>query len=146
MSRRLRIAPFLFLVALTIALWVRSYWYSESIVTAKTPTAWALGTIEGRLMVGRFRQGSVNNRREWQLSWSPSRGVSKIRSLSFGLDYSGDERSIVVPFWSILAAIAFCWLPKIRPAVSLQFSLRALFITTTLIALVLGLGAWLASP
>jgi hypothetical protein len=145
MSRRLRIAASLLLAALVVALWVRSYWYSESIVTTKTPTAWALGTIEGRLISGRFRQGIVNNRREWQLSRSPSRGESKIRSLSFGFDYSGNERSIAVPFWSILAAIAVCWLPASWPSVRLQFSLRALFITTTLIAILLGLFVWLAS-
>lgn len=146
MPRRLRIAASVILAALTITLWVRSYWYSELITTTKTPTAWALGTIEGRLVVGRFRQGSVNNRREWHLARSPSGDVSKIRSLIFGFDYSGNNRSIAVPFWSILAAIAFYWRPNIRPSLSRQFSLRTLFITTTLIAILLGLGAWLASP
>ena len=143
MPRRLRIAASLFFAVLTIALWVRSYWYSELVVTRKTPTALALGTIKGRLVLGSYPQGSVNNRREWYLDRSNQHSSYRVSTLGFEFDPFGDVKSIMVPFWFMLAAIAANWLPVIWPSFRWQFSLRALFITTTLVALALGLGVWL---
>lgn len=147
MDRKLRIAVSVFFGLLTVALcvlWVRSYWVSELLVTAKTPTAWSLGPIRGGLLLGTYPQGTVNNWREWYLASSPSRSGTIVRSLRFSFDFSGDTKSMVVPFWFLIGATCAFWMPLSWPTIRPQFSLRTLLIATTLVAVVLGLAAWVA--
>ena len=60
-----------------------------------------------------------------------------------------DHFAIVAPHWVFALVFAFLafapWAKNIGPPVPSRFSLRTMLIAVTLVAVVLGLGIWLAS-
>jgi len=60
-----------------------------------------------------------------------------------------DHFAIVAPHWAFALVFAFLafapWAKNIGPPVPARFSLRTMFIATTLLAVVLGLAVWLVT-
>jgi hypothetical protein len=64
--------------------------------------------------------------------------------LGFGWQTDDDSIYAYIPFWFLtLSCIAFAWLTVVPPSAIKRFSLRALLIATTLVAVVLGVAAWM---
>jgi hypothetical protein len=114
---------------LFVALWVRSYWWMDSI------------PLLGKYSLTSFR-GDILCNKPWAITYSgptpfqfpPRRyGVSTIPSAQPGLIIM--EGGHALPYWvSIVLAVALgitAWLPH-------RFNLRTLLIATTVVAVVLG--------
>jgi hypothetical protein len=74
--------------------------------------------------------------------------VQKRFSYGFGAKFDSSHQVIFFPFWlAVLGSFALGWVSwaRLSNSHSLQFSLRTMLIATTLVAVVLGLGVWLAS-
>jgi hypothetical protein len=126
---------------LLVVLWVRSYWWVDSIETRKTPTFWVVASSRGALGVGYNPLVYPVADRDWKFeSYSPDYNEQMpVHSfLGFYIHHLQGEAAIVVPHWSlVLFTAVIAPLPWIRW--STQFSLRTLLIATTLVAVVLGL-------
>jgi hypothetical protein len=139
MARKLRIAASVFFAVVAVAfcvLWVRSYWYHElvlcsfdqqfSTIPEESVDPWIV-----------YRQPAS----DW---WAGEEGPW--RAQSWGGFYVNLRQTpiVVAPYWFWLlipATLAAMFWRNPLP----RFSLRALLFTTTLVAVVLGLGVWLAS-
>jgi hypothetical protein len=142
--RRLRIAVSVFFAVLTVALgvlWVRSYWWTDSIGIGYwgNHTVWAR-SIDGTVIVG--------------TPWTPKPHVSiktfpteewrniPARPSFLGFRWGKSMNWVpVVPLWFfmlIFGAIAFVTVSN-RPLREYRFSLRTMLIAMTLFAVVLGL-------
>jgi hypothetical protein len=134
MARKLRIAVSVFFGLLAVALFV--LWpltYSKPL-SITFPGAIAEEHREFRIGGGQIRMDSVTRLRYQVQSW-PKRTwqtSNAIKSVHFPLWFC---TAISITFAAIL------WVPHS----TFRFSLRTLLIATTLVAVVLGLGAWLAS-
>lgn len=154
--RKLRIAwsvAWGIVAVLLIALWVRSYWWSDSIVADFTTSlctqvdsgygicAFVISNhkLPGNTWV--VHSDSVHNPRfpygEYPPPHSPIWGFF---SPYIRVDDGVIDASVILPTWFAITVTAsfaaFPWL-------SFRFSLRALLIATTLVAMALGLIVWL---
>jgi hypothetical protein len=150
MARKLRIAVSVFFGVVTVALcvlWVRSYWQVD-FLTRYTPMY--QGIISNRSLCQiQFNlhpyPGAV--RTPWQLDSVSADMLPNLRPNSWAIwrpkIVRGSNMAVItMPYsWITLLFAAFSSLPLIP----FRFSLRTLLIATTLFAIVLGLGAWLAS-
>jgi hypothetical protein len=145
--RRTRIAASVFFAVLTVALcalWVRSYSRSDSCRVFSVGVISNLGQlffwnaanqteIPNGLMSGLSDQGYIG-RLQFLMDLQ--------MSIGFGIADDGKETIAVFPFWFFVllagAASAIPWF-------AFRFSVRTMFIATTLVAVALGLGVWLAS-
>lgn len=119
---------------LLIAIWIRSYWYVDTIALARSSVTWMQGfiffdsTIELKPNAVKpwNRFGAVSTMSIWNLH---GEGISKItgRFIQIGL---------IAPFVVALSAL---------PWVQQRFSLRTLLVAMTLFAVLVGLGRWSAS-
>jgi hypothetical protein len=144
--RKLRIAwsvAWGVVAVLLCVLWVRSYWQSDSIISAAGPAARGVrATIfNGHIELDSATYYAGPPRIEWRLDES-----SELAPVFFSKTRKGfawDRQYSVVPIWlPLIVAGAFAITPYIRW--SNRFSLRALLIATTLVAVVLGLIVWAA--
>ena len=159
MSRRLRIAASVFFAALTIVLavlWVRSYWVVnnwQSVVVDHRALQWCsrhggmyfafhsfrTAEDEGNFSphFGNYRYGTP----EYALWVDDARPTFELRRIT---DRYGTHFAFVrLPYW--FAMLSGGVLSAIAPFWKWRFSLRTLLIATTLIAVLLGSGIWLAS-
>jgi hypothetical protein len=171
--RKLRIAWSVFwglACVLLIVLWVRSYWWFDTLPIQNRFGKHGISAIQGKLMWD--RPLGVQSKSVWQ-------GVEPYMKKNFGItSFRLDEviivdprtqvpgfelpghRSVTVPIWiPTLAAAALAaipWIPwrlvfvaplsgalaAVAPWLKWTFSLRTLLIAMTQVALVLGLIAW----
>lgn len=150
--RRLRITMSVFFAVVTVTLcvlWVRSYWWREQAVLVFSPGRYLDVQSDRGNLSTRFRDMGDQVRlpaydqktfifRSWWLSTSD-------RTQGFGGHISRDFVCIASPYWFLvltsatLSMFTALWRPR------WNFSLRSMLIATTLVAVVLGLGVWLAS-
>jgi hypothetical protein len=141
--RRTRIAVSVFSVVLTVALvvlWVRSYWRFDEIVWTSETRTFAISSSQGKLSTE-----TINDRVLLPLGWSrvsfrDSDSDDEPKTLlGFGWHKENGSITAVLPLWFLaLLSAAIAWLPGRR------FSLRNMLITTTLVAVLLGLDVWFA--
>ena len=141
-KRRVRIAVSVFFGVLTVAmcvLWVRSYNHQFGVWWQYTNQySFTIASEVGSVLIGlrdRERPG-VGFRRNKIDKESADTLMSVWEMETNGLGFGVSGSSAIVPYWSImlcLATIAALAWP------SWQFSLRTMFITTTLVAGLLGL-------
>lgn len=144
--RNLRISVSVFFGLLTVALcvlWVRSYWRTDGISRVG---AW-IGTVQssyGYVMLFYMPKNEqvlyIGPTADWWISGNRTSGMVPNRlfhSTSSRTTVAVPHLFLIVPS-TVIAIAAF-------PASLFSFSLRALLIATTLIAVMLGLGVWLAS-
>jgi hypothetical protein len=136
---------------LLMGLWVRSY-YREDILNIALPscgfTAWSLegqaDLVTAETPAGTFRIDSFP-------ADEPKAYTGGLPENEIGLGFGGVSYPggffVTFPFWfpvslsATLAAVTFPW-----KLLSWRYSLRTLLITTTLVAVGLGLIVWLSSP
>jgi hypothetical protein len=141
--RRTRIAVSVFFGVLTVLLcllWVRSYWRFDEIVWTSETRTFAVSASQGKLSIE-----TINDRVLLPPGWS---------RVSFWDSDSDDEPKTLFGFgWqrengSITANLPLCFLALLCAAIAWlqgkRFSLRTLLIATTLVAVVLELGVWMA--
>jgi hypothetical protein len=149
--RRLRIAASLFFATLAVALcvlWVRSYWYHELVLCSFDQNFVLIVSQPGGFGFSIIPEESVDPwiiyrqpASEW---WASEEG--QWRAQSWGGFYINFRQTpiVVAPYWFWLlipATLAALFWRNPLP----RFSLRTLLIATMLVAVVLGLGVWLAS-
>jgi hypothetical protein len=143
---------------LLVAIWVRSYFRWDSPHGPFLGNRWIqLNSLQGHLFIGiherdslgsygsyvhwnwrtfrlhRLRETGATGTVAWPFDW-------RIGALGFGVVETNGLRSVFLPYWflvliTIAVAAAACWKS------SWQFSLRTLLIVTTLVAVLLGIGA-----
>jgi Na+/melibiose symporter-like transporter len=154
MPRKLRIAVSVFFAVLTVALcvmWVRSYKWRD-VIRCRTSGSNVIvfASMKGKLIA--YDYVLPNIAPQWELKtieivnggyfWADETQYRGI--LGFIVKDVLESRLLGAPHWFfILSTVAIASAPWIRH--STRFSLRTLFIATTLVAVVLGLGVWLAS-
>jgi hypothetical protein len=138
---------------LLIALWVRSYWWWDTayfpLTTQKMVT---VHSKEGSLGVSSYSPSILLNRRPWRSGivltgwgyWCSA--LSQPRNTNARMFGGGSDQyytHVRFPHWFPILlftiSAAFAGFPWIR----WRFSLRTLLIATTLVAVVLGLIAWI---
>jgi len=155
MPRKLRIAASVFFGLATVALcvlWIRSYWYWDSIRAGYPPCLYAADSANGKFGIGGFdpTDPDVKVAPSWKYYCDESeRAMMAVRidptktlggwGFAFGFDGAGFR--IASPYWfpAMLFATAGITLWRNRTC---RFSLRTLLIATTLLAVVLGLVTW----
>lgn len=152
MPRKLRIAVSVFFGVLTLTLcilWVRSYWWWDSVYVGVTDHSFAvLESVKGRCNAGiafvkpthpfelSVQELGVTQDPEWEVGKS-------ILGFEWWSSAGGFESAgMLIPHWFLVAVTATC---SAIPWINRRFSLRTLLLATTLVAFVLGLGAYLAS-
>jgi hypothetical protein len=120
---------------LLIALWVRSYWNVDSIITKLG----LISSVEGSFVSTSLFHLSPTDTHAWEFD-EHSYEITFPESTFLGFHFVGDTLGWValVPQWFVvLAAVTLAAAPWLRW--SKRFSLRTLLIVTTLVAVVLGL-------
>jgi hypothetical protein len=147
--RRTRIATSVFFGVLSLILlmmWVRSYWYFDQVRHSVNGATYAgIDSMVGRIRVSSQTLGnhlpSFTGHSSIDLRDLPQR-QPKSPTFSWIVTHSG-RTMITFPHWLPLVVTAgiatICWLPIDR-----RCNLRTLFLATTLVAVLLGLGVWLA--
>ena len=149
--RKLRIAWSVgwgLLDVLLIALWVRSYWWSDRILSGET---WATTYVEsyvGRNTFGRYhsdlaRLPSSEDNEEWYIiNTTPVKAFDPDSDPAFEFYWRGVDSGIrvTIPSWLL---VLFSGILAAVPWFRWRFSLRTLLIATTLTAVVLGLVVWM---
>jgi hypothetical protein len=127
---------------LLVALWVRSYWYSDIIYRADA--SGSLIAMKSNYGALTFLQVNTSITRDWVIQLD-SRPSTKERQ-AFFWDDNGDVAGIMVPFWAMAMPLALLAVVTGIPGIpwSKRFSLRTLLIATTLVALGLGMIVYLA--
>ena len=149
--RRVRIAVSVFFGVLTVALcvlWVRSYWYVDTVsVTSKSGAR--LRSVMSGCGVLCINDWSPAYRRwaggVWKREIMPvqERWIARFRDTpKFQFDRSADGWGIDLPYWLFVMSAGVA---SAMPGMQSRFSLRTMLIATTLVAVVLGLGVWIAS-
>jgi hypothetical protein len=153
--RRLRIAMSVFFAVLTVALcvqWVRSYGVRKIRQGPIGKHVLSIQSAQGELGIGfwdwpyKTFAWNMRTNADTESLWPTVKGESPFSNLGIRWYRQSipDMTLVVVPFWlpvSMAATIAVApWIIHLR-----RFSLRTMLIATTLVAVVLGLGVWLAS-
>ena len=135
------------LCALLIVLWVRSYWWTE-VRTLLITEKWSVsyGLYPGVIGIG-VRSGDdgtplILEADDW---WSVQQLRGSPAYSSRVLGYFGYGGGVVaLPYWfAVLLAVTLAVAPWVRQ-LNWRFSVRTLLITTTLVAVVLGLSVYAA--
>jgi hypothetical protein len=127
-------------------LWVRSYWWIDSIDGHNDEIS--ISGVSGRGEVGvdvqPYKVPFRGPAPRWHYEcYEPNYNESMPREIVLGFMFHNDanERAIIMPYWALLfPAAGFTTCTWVRW--SKQFSLRTLLIATTLIALLLGLAVY----
>jgi len=150
MTRRLRIAVSVFFAVLTVllcVLWLRSFSTREHLRwRVTTSRAVSIASREGIIGVSTWTK-NLDGISSFVFSGPvvgspPRRQMSNPLGFEFIRSKEYDGLSVVVPYWFTVLTCAICvTIPHVLN--SHRFSLRTLFIATTLLAVVLGLAVWL---
>ena len=121
---------------LLIVLWVRSYWYEDSVwYTDRNIVVSGVLSIPGSI-VFQHLQMSGTDKHGW--NFKTKRVPTQIVS-GWKWEHDPGHLSVPVPTWFLCGlVISFGVIPWLR----WRFSLRTLLIATTLVAVVLGLIVW----
>jgi hypothetical protein len=145
---------------LLIALWVRSYWRSDSFTTLIGSNSITYSSFLGGTRIG--WEPRIRNQKapRWKYESQSTDDIYKTvrrlaaptgkppvlpdRSFLFRLDFDTHVGRIRIPHWLLTVPLIIITAVSIRPWIHWQwkFSLRTLLIATMLIAVVLGLMAW----
>jgi hypothetical protein len=130
---------------LLIALWVRSYWWCNSIyIQHSTQVRIArVFSMQGRIGISSRQHGMDTKFRSFKLGEpmeytddygrnSTSAWIRIMRWVSF--------TEVLVPYWLV---VFLCGSSATAPWIAFRFSLRTLLIATTLVGVLLGLIVWL---
>ncbi len=148
MARKLRIgfsAMCGVLCLTTVVFWVRSYRLNEVIAFPAPGTRFHVQSLVGRVVFGRasnsvsFRQDVTDSLRKAFRKRENRFGFSSYRAVPG--DPLNDLFNIVVPHGSLVAVFALLAVVPWIVSLKRQFSLRTLLITTTFLAVALGLIA-----
>src|SRR5262249_23736797 len=129
--------------ALLIVLWVRSYWWADTI---KFPT---INSLLASSVPGRIRINVLDKKTNlgWPTGWvqvsKPVRPSPRPFQLGPAWNFQTNSRDVYlsVPHWfSVLLLAIFAGIPWTRW--QLRFALRTLLIAMTLVAIVLGIGVY----
>ena len=128
---------------LLIALWVRSYWWVQGVNGQLSANyAIGIGSLPGSIAISIRREAERPSLPRWTLeSVETERWLKAFRrpghsphSRLWGAFFA-ERSTVAVPYWfAILFFVALAAVPWLRR----QFSLRALLIATTLVAVALG--------
>jgi hypothetical protein len=150
MARKLRIAVSVFFGLLTVALcalWVRSYWLSETIAFPMGGRGYHAWTADGCLSLLRSVAPPDAIPQSFTTTSVPlTEPISRVLEGVCGADgfylwADSNHSTVVMPYWFMFGVSL---MSAIGPWYVTRFSLRTLLIATTLVAVVLDLGAWLA--
>ena len=144
-TRRVPIATSVLFGVVTIAvlvLWVRSYWRMDTVFLAEGP-ATLLASNNGYLVLHHVKGNQRLPHKGWLSSGTTNRHFGEWLYVNNSTDIY-----FSLPHWfvsgifaiSALACVTYSGLPMPN-----RFSLRTMLVATTLVAVVLGLGVWLAS-
>jgi hypothetical protein len=153
LRRLLNIASIICLVACValMGLWIRSfYWDDQCICSLSGRHPVYLASEGGRLVLGIITVDTRMNPKRYETShsrinnWRVARAridQSIYGGAGFGI-VAPTNPSLVVPHWfAVLLAGSLCFVPWRR--IMFRFSLRVMLIAVTLVAVVLGMIAWL---
>jgi hypothetical protein len=123
-----------------VALWVRSYRSSDSILGLKRNTGFGVAFISenGQLVVAYNAPiSTLYAVSQWEVRIAATRGLPRPIRSWFGFGYLNSQREIGlgVPHWFLVLLTAVV---AVAPWMSWRYSLRALLITMTLCAVALG--------
>jgi hypothetical protein len=123
-----------------ILLWVRSFWHIDIIEIRKPFPALALGSGLETTLVRIYREPM---RSGWSFHTYSTHNQRKNENaiLGFSYDLSDYDLSVTIPHWFVAS---FIGIVAVLGWFSWRFSLRALLLATTLLAVVLGLAVWVA--
>ncbi len=156
--RRIRFAVSVFFSALALALcvmWVRSYSAKETYQGPIWKYVVSIQSVRGELGIGfwdwpyksfAWKKRTITDSESMESLWEPAKGKVPLSNLGIRWyrQLAPQMTLVVVPFWmpvSMATTIAVVpWIIHLR-----RFSLRTMLIVTTLVAVVLGLGVWMAS-
>lgn len=154
--RRARIAAsalFGVLTVLLVALWVRSYWWRDNLFIEISQLSYAqYSSEEGEsAFLVTHSSGSKESRLVWFNPWEL--GHTRIEFFPFNGEYprwmgfdmywiDGDEWGIFVPHWFVCLLTGAIAVMSANTK-SKRFSIRTMLIAVTLVAIMLGLGAWI---
>jgi hypothetical protein len=157
--RKLRIAfsaTSAFVCAILIVIWWRSYFFYDNFVFRCEVKGLAATSYDGSLCVGtaanwrslpfdgdgwlRIRHYSIGKQTDWMGAIRKKHTIV----LGFGVIDDSNESTIFIPYWFLCGASGIC-ATILWPMKSRQFRLQTLLITTTLVAVVLGLAVYAAS-
>jgi hypothetical protein len=145
------------LAVLVSVVWVRSYWKSDNVNCEKIHTWVSLTSFRGSLGTLWYETKSDDSSFEYE-SWEigkdstvdyndgtghPLPSYLGFKSSWLSAPNPLDTTTLVIPYWFPTLACTAAALAPWGPQLKLRFSLRTLLITTTLVAVVLGLIVWL---
>jgi hypothetical protein len=152
MTRYFRIAAAGFFVLLTVALiglWVRSYWWRDTVIGPSGEThviAW--GSHHGRIAYESMKR-SPSSKWAWTLNsyptyanpgtWNWQNGT--LFGAGFGLSATPEWFRASVSYW-LLTGVSASLATVLASKRTWRFSVRSILIATTLLAVALGLGAY----
>jgi hypothetical protein len=152
--RRTRIAVSILFGVLTVALcvlWVRSYWWKDGAVWVFAPGRYIAVESDRGNLTSRFQDLRGQARFPYDGPMKLTELTFRSRWLStsdrfkgFGWHISRDFVLIASPYWFLVLTAATLGLLTAALRPRWHFSLRTMLIATTLVAVVLGLGVWLA--
>jgi hypothetical protein len=155
LNRRCRIAASVFVALMAVALcllWLRSYSWLDS-WARDAPEYQHLISVRGVFSMeleSRPQPGAL--RIPWRRTSVPTASIPQGKSRKWivlpNVAQGGGRTYIRIPYWLATAVASALALAPVLTLVSpqrIQFTTRTLLIATTLVALVLGLGVWLAS-
>ena len=123
-------------------LWVRSYWRLQILELRTGSQAVQISSVNGHLAIAHLRHATIGS---FYLSVpaGDSADFRKKGALGFAYQNDGFVTALIAPHWlPALLAAAFAvvaWCSR-----SWRFSIRTLFIATTLVAAVLGIVVWMS--
>jgi hypothetical protein len=142
--RRLRITVSVFFAVVAVAfvvLWVRSYLRSD-VMTRQKISVLMIGSNYGHLTIRHFRSYDLNRPQNPATTWSWTTNPASDGTPRHWFNFRSGQQAVAIPY--AVLCILF-GLAAVLPFARTQFSVRTLLIATTLVAVVLGLGVWLAS-
>ena len=146
-ARSLKVAWSLFWGVATlvlVVLWVRSYWHGDGIETQRLHKRWLVASCDGGVSIGWSETTYGGRDRQWgYIHEQPTDCHLPPSFFGFRCELVPGNSSVVSLYWFPVAiAAAVATIPWV--SWSTRFSLRTLFIATTLVAAVLGWIVWVS--
>jgi hypothetical protein len=130
---------------LLIVLWVRSYWYLESVLSVFGNVNSVRGTIVFNFFD--FIYGWNREKKDWAVirkapeRWSHNAPMRRWPPIRVSQPATGVQR-VELEYWFLSPLIALLGIAAWQSRLRFRFSFRALLIATTLVAAALGLIVW----